>query len=79
MPPLRNPHSRYARARRRRPRPPPRLRDEEDTFKLNRGEIPNRSRERLEFMENQGENYSGFGKDKLKTVLKIINYLKTVH
>lgn len=78
MPPLRNPHSRYAHARRHRPRPP-RVRDEEDTFQLNRGEIPNRSRERLIDMENQGENYAGFGKDKLKMVLKIISYLKTVY
>jgi hypothetical protein len=76
MPPLRNPHSRYAHRRRRRrtiiPRP------EEVILRLNEGEVPNRSRGDLEFMENQGENYLGFGKSKLETVLKIISYLKTI-
>ena len=77
MPPLRNPHSRYRHRRRRRRTIRPR--QEEVVLRLNEGETPNRSREVLEFMEDQGETYSGFGKSKLGTVLKIISYLKTIH
>ena len=53
-------------------------RPEEVILRLNEGEVPNRSRGDLEFMEDQGENYSGFGKNQIKQVLKIISYLKTI-